>query len=99
MNMNMPMSSNRDPNFSQYCGKRVAVLLSGRERSLVFRGEAQCGFDKQLGKILAIREPSQADDSASVILAEAHWKGRIVADGNYGCQYCFIPASDDASPS
>ncbi len=78
--------------FSQYHGKRIAIVLMYRNRPTMFWGAAQYQDDEVLGPVLRIRlqggnTPSETD----VIIAENEWDGRVVPDSRYGCDFCFIP--------
>jgi hypothetical protein len=78
--------------FAQYHGKRIAIVLMYRNRTTMFWGAAQYQDDERLGPALRIRlNRDKSPGETDVILSEKEWKGRIVPDTLYGCDFCFIP--------
>ena len=83
--------------FTQYDGRRIAVVLMCRKRPRMYWGTAQYQKDELLGPVLRIRlARGKSASETDVIISEKEWTGRIEPDTLYGCDFCFIPGQESS---
>ena len=87
------LSDSESRRFSEYNGTRFAVFLGGVVSGEPLRGDATHLQDKHLGSILRISLDGDLPGGPEIIITESEWRGEILPDRHYGCDYCLILAS------
>lgn len=70
-------------------GNRVAIAVTLPGGVKVFRGLAAYEHDASIGNVLRVKldELADADGNPELVFHEESWKGVILADAEYGCEY------------
>ena len=89
MNTAMPADARAGPSkFSLYHNRRVALFLGDLVEDGVLRGTSRFATDDQLGNILRI--VLDGPQNLEIVIAESEWRGVILPDERYGCDFCLI---------
>ena len=70
-------------------GNRVAIVITLPGGLRVFRGVAAYEHDASMGNVLRVKvdELTAPDGNPEFVFHEESWKGVILADAEYGCEY------------
>lgn len=82
-------SSNR-VSLSEFDGQRTAVIVRSGGKKIVLCGMAYYVRDTAAGNSLRIQLDEDEPGQPVLILSEAEWKGRIIPDFHYGCDFCLV---------
>lgn len=75
---------------SEFDGQSTAVILRGGGKRIVLRGTAYYVRDSVAGNSLKIQLDEDEPGHPMLILSEDQWKGRIIPDFHYGCDFCLV---------
>ncbi|MHB0959649.1 MAG: hypothetical protein ACYC6N_28390 [Pirellulaceae bacterium] len=75
---------------SEFDGQKLAVVMTCGKDRLVVRGTAAFVRDDTVGNTLKIRLEDCEPGDPVLIIVEDQWKGRIVPDFHFGCDFCLI---------
>src|SRR5262245_33177657 len=72
---------------SRLAGKKIAVLVALPGRTQVLRGLGIYERDEAGGNLLRIRNESRLLGNPEFVFHESEWRGEVIADTEYGCDY------------
>lgn len=78
-------------NLSQYCGKRIALVMEVQGREVVLRGTIALRLDAKQGRVLQVTvadEESDACGSPVFLISEPRWRRQIASGASFDCEYC-----------
>jgi len=76
--------------FADFDGQRMSVILDLASGRVVIRGTAYFVRDDAIGNTLNIRPEDDEPGHPVIVISENDWKGRIIPDFHYGCQFSLI---------
>jgi hypothetical protein len=77
--------------FLRYDKRRFAIPMGDR----LVRGTAHYERDDQLGPVLRIVLDEPALGNPEIIVSESDWRGLILPDTQYGCDFCLVAVGED----
>jgi hypothetical protein len=82
---------------SRYDGRRFVFFSGDLAADEPLQGTAHFEHHSQLGNILRITLDGPLSGNPYVIITESTWKGLILQDNGYGCDFCLLLAKGRVS--
>jgi hypothetical protein len=77
-------------NFSQYSGKRIALVMDVQGREVVLQGTTAVRVDSKQGQVLQITVANEGPAGFGkpvFLISEPRWRQQIAEGDTFGCDY------------